>query len=58
MILRMTLRPTVKAGEGWEEYRTWREMRVKRRKMKLQRMAENAEKVWKTIAWVTYDGDV
>ena len=39
--------------------RTSREIRAKWRKMKLPTMAEkNAEKIWKTVAWATHDGDV
>ena len=37
--------------------RTSREMRVQWEKMKLPTIAEkNAEMVWKTLAWATYDG--
>ena len=35
-----------------------KEMRAKWREVELPTMAEkNAEKVWKTMAWATYDGD-
>ena len=48
-------------GEEWVEYRnrTSRKMGAKWRKTELPTMAErNAEKVWKTMAWATSDGDV
>ena len=60
-ILRLTLRPRMKASEEWVEYRkrtSW-EMRAKWRKMRLPTMVDkNVEKVWKAVAWANYDGDV
>ena len=53
-ILRLTLKPKMKAGEGWVDYRirTSREVRTKWRKMVLPSMADkNAENVWKIMAW-------
>ena len=46
-VLRLTLRPKMKASEGWVDYKksTLKEMRTKWRKLKLPTMAEkNAEK--------------
>ena len=60
-ILRLTFRPKRKAGEDWVEYRkrTSGRMRAKWRKMQLATTAQkNVEKVWKTVAWAVYDGDV
>ena len=60
-ILRMTSRPKMKEGEGWVVFRkrTSREMEAKRRMITLPTMAEtNAKKVWKTMTWAIYEGDV
>ena len=49
------------AGKEWVEYekRTSSETRAAWRKMNPPTVAEkNAEKVWKTVAWAIYDGDV
>ena len=57
----LTVRPRMKSGGEWVEYskRTSRELRATWRQVNLPTMAENnAEKVWKTTALVTNDGDV
>ena len=60
-ILRLTLRPKMLPGEEWVTYkrRTARMMRIQWKEMGLTSLAELcAEKIWKTMAWVGYDGTV
>ena len=60
-ILRLTFRPKMQPGEEWVTYkvRTARMMRLKWKKMGLSSLAELcAEKVWKTMAWAVYKGEV
>ena len=60
-VLRVTFRPRTKAGEEWVEdrKRNSKEVKAKWRKMQLPtRAVKIAEKVWKTMAWASCDGDV
>ena len=59
--LRLTLRPRMKAGERLGELQEENDEvdGARWRKMKLPTTAsKNAEKIWKTMAWTNYDGDV
>ena len=60
-ILRLSIRPRMRPDETWVGYktRTSRFMRVSWRKMGLPLLAEkNASKIWTTMTWAVYDGDV
>ena len=60
-ILRLTLRPKMLPGEEWITYkaRAVRVMRAKWKEMGLASQADLcAEKIWKSMSWVGYDGTV
>ena len=60
-ILRLTCRPKMQPGEEWVTYKVGiaRMMRLKWKRMGSSSLAELcAEKVWKTMAWAVYEGEV
>ena len=61
IILRLTFRARMYAGESWVGYRerTAYSLRIKWRKMGLPTMAEEVgDKIWATRNWAIHDGDV
>ena len=60
-ILRLIFRPKMQPGEEWVacKARTARMLRTRWKKLGLPSLAELcAEKVWKTIGWAVYEGEV
>ena len=60
-IMRLTLRPKMHPDEEWITYRarTVRVMRAKWKEMGLASLADLcAEKIWKSMSWIGYEGTV